>query len=516
MHQGAMYRAWRFGITCTALLTLISCGTADSPTALQSSVVRSVVPDIAFDSLPPRGGVKPVLDQYIVTLASSEKNVKDAAQELMKGAGGAVVMTYTAAINGFAGRIPEQALEALRHNPRVAAIETDQLVAADAGPASAIPWGLDRLDQTKLPLDGRFAATATGAGVNAYIVDTGILPTHVEFVGRSGAGFSMIDDGNGTVDCYGHGSHVAGTLGGSSVGVAPGVTFHALRVHDCSGAGTVSTVLGALDWILNNGVLPGVVNMSLGTTDGPSAVLDSASRSLVGRGFTVVASAGNKAADACNQSPAHEPLVLTVAASDKYDAQATYSNYGTCVDLYAPGSGVRSAWSLSDTTYVVISGTSMASPHVAGAAALYLEKHPTATPLEVSQFLTGTATQGALSAVGAGSPNRLLFVSASGTTEPAPLPPPPPSSTNQEPVASFTYSCGKGSLRCAFDASGSTDDVGIVSYSWHFGDTSAGVTTTQPKTAYKFGASRTYIITLTVADAGGLTSSTSMSIQVGR
>jgi subtilisin family serine protease len=236
-----------------------------------------------------------------------------------------------------------------------------------------------------------------------------------------------------------------------------------------------------------------------------------------------VVAAGNFFKDACNFSPGGEPSALTVAASNQYDAQDTYSNYGTCVDLDAPGSSIRSAWRNTDTTYVSMTGTSMASPHVAGAAALYLETHPTALPAEVKSAILSTATQGILTATGPGTPNRLLYtatlsVAPPPSSEPPPStsPPPSPPPANAAPTASFTYSCARGSMRCAFDASRSRDDVGIVSYSWNFGDGLPGTTTTQPKIAYKYIVGRSYIVTLTVADAGGLTSSSSMSINVGR
>jgi subtilisin family serine protease len=304
-----------------------------------------------------------------------------------------------------ASNITDGALDRLRTAPGVAYVEADQLVSvSDAG------WGLDRIDQRDLPLNSSYLPAARGAGVTAYIVDTGIRATHHQFGGRVGAGYSAIDDGRGTDDCHGHGTHVAGTVGGATYGVAARVTLRPVRVLGCDGSGTMSGVIGGIDWAISNHSSgdPAVMNMSLGGD--ASSAIDSAVDAAVADGITVVVAAGNDNADACQDSPARAPRAITVGATTSSDARASFSNRGSCVDLFAPGSSIVSAGIASDTASRTMSGTSMASPHVAGAAAVYLGTHPGSTPAQVTAALLGQATVGKLTGVGAGSPNRLLFV----------------------------------------------------------------------------------------------------------
>jgi subtilisin family serine protease len=272
-------------------------------------------------------------------------------------------------------------------------------------------WGIDRIDQRDLPLSTTFSYVNTGLGVTAYIVDTGIRLSHTQFTGRVSSGYDAIDGGSAD-DCNGHGTHVAGTVGGTTVGVAKGVSLVAVRVLDCGGSGTWSGVVAGVDWVAANAVKPAVANMSLG--GGASTTLDDAVARAINAGVTFVVAAGNgntggKAQPACNYSPARVPAAITVGATGSTDAKASYSNYGTCVDIFAPGNSILSAWYTSDTAGNTISGTSMASPHVAGVAALYLQSNGAASPATVSNALTSGATVGKVTNAGTGSPNRLLF-----------------------------------------------------------------------------------------------------------
>nr|P80146.3 RecName: Full=Extracellular serine proteinase; Flags: Precursor [Thermus sp. Rt41A]AAA82980.2 serine proteinase [Thermus sp. Rt41A] len=320
--------------------------------------------------------------------------------------GARVDKVYTAALRGVAVEVPDQELARLRQDPRVAYIEADQEVRAFAVQSPAT-WGLDRIDQRTLPLDGRYTYTATGAGVHAYVVDTGILLSHQEFTGRIGKGYDAITPGGSAQDCNGHGTHVAGTIGGTTYGVAKGVTLHPVRVLDCNGSGSNSSVIAGLDWVTQNHVKPAVINMSLG--GGASTALDTAVMNAINAGVTVVVAAGNDNRDACFYSPARVTAAITVGATTSTDYRASFSNYGRCLDLFAPGQSITSAWYTSSTATNTISGTSMATPHVTGAAALYLQWYPTATPSQVASALLYYATPNVVKNAGRYSPNLLLY-----------------------------------------------------------------------------------------------------------
>jgi subtilisin family serine protease len=318
---------------------------------------------------------------------------------------------YTTAVNGFAAELNQGQLNALQHNPNVAYIEQDQPVTASTLQAGAT-WGLDRIDQQNLPLSTTFSYLNTGVGVRAYIVDTGILLTHTDFAGRATTGYDAVTAGGTATDCNGHGTHVAGTVGGTLHGVAKAVSLVAVRVLGCNGSGTNAGVIAGVDWVANNHVKPAVANMSLG--GGASTTLDNAVKNAIAQGVPFAVAAGNGnifgiAQNACNSSPARVPEAITVGATEKTDKKASYSNFGTCVDIFAPGSGITSAWYTSPTATNTISGTSMASPHVAGVAALYLQSNPTATPAGVASALIAGATLNKVTSPGTGSPNRLLF-----------------------------------------------------------------------------------------------------------
>jgi subtilisin family serine protease len=344
---------------------------------------------------------KAIADQYIVVLKDGPSSNAGAVAQAV---GAQPKYVYSAALNGFAATLNQGQLKALQNNPNVAYIEQDAEVSIVQ---SSIPWGLDRIDQRYLPLDGRYNAGTTASNVTAYIIDTGIYTAHTSFGGRA---TNVYDAFGGTGnDCNGHGTHVAGTVGGATYGVARGVRLRGVRVLDCNGSGSFSGVIAGMDYVANNAVKPAVANMSLG--GGANTSVNNAATNMVNRGITVAVSAGNSNANACNYSPASASGVLTVAASDINDNKASFSNYGSCVELYAPGVNILSAWIGSTTATRTISGTSMASPHVAGVAALYLAGNPTASPATVNSWIINNATPNVIIGNPSGTPNRLLYKS---------------------------------------------------------------------------------------------------------
>lgn len=353
-----------------------------------------------------------IKNQYIVILNKDVGSSNEFAQGIAKQHGGKVLQTYDAVLKGFAIYLPDVAgtafVEAMKKNPKVVSVENDTIMKIDATTQSNPDWGLDRIDQKNLPLDSAYSYLQTGSGTTAYIVDTVILSTHQQFSGRVLSGYTAISDGNGTNDCHGHGTHVAGTVGGSTYGVAKNVSLVPIRILGCDGSGASSNVIAGLDWILKNGKKPAVVNMSLGGEANTS--LDSAVENLFNNGYVMVVAAGNSNTDACSTSPARVSKAITVAATDSTDTRASYSNYGSCVDIFAPGSQINSSWIGSNTATKVLNGTSMATPHVVGVVAEMLQSTPTATPQTISNNLLNQASNNVVKNP-SGSPNRLLYKS---------------------------------------------------------------------------------------------------------
>ncbi|GAB7036722.1 MULTISPECIES: S8 family peptidase [Catenuloplanes] len=354
-------------------------------------------------------GAEVVPDSYVVVLEDGAS-----AADLAKRHGATVRDTYEHAVHGFAATMSAAQARRLAAAPGVAYVQPNVIHTVRATQPNPPSWGLDRIDQRNRPVDASYTYGTTASSVTAYIIDTGIRTTHGDFGGRAVSGFDAVDGGTAD-DCNGHGTHVAGTVGGTAYGVAKGVSLVAVRVLDCEGSGTTAQVVAGIDWVTANADGPSVANMSLG--GGADTVLDDAVRRSIAGGVTYSIAAGNGflgiiALDACTQSPARVAEALTVSATDSSDRKSSWANRGTCVDLFAPGINITSAWSTNDTATSTISGTSMAAPHVAGAAALYLESNPAATPAQVNAAVIAATTPGVVVSPGTGSPNRLLYTGA--------------------------------------------------------------------------------------------------------
>jgi subtilisin family serine protease len=353
-----------------------------------------------------RSGVQVGEEDFIVVFQPSVSKVLPVALEQAARFGIEVSYVYEHALQGYAGKLPPGLAQILASDSRVALIEPDGVMSIDTTQSPAT-WGLDRVDQRPLPLSNSFTYNNAGAGVKAYIIDTGIRFSHSEFGGRATSGRDTVDGGSAD-DCHGHGTHVAGTVGGSTYGVAKAVSLVAVRVLNCSGSGTTSGVIAGVDWVTGNHLAgqPAVANMSLG--GGASAALDTAVRNSIADGVSYAIAAGNSNANACNYSPARVAEAMTIGATDQSDRRASFSNRGSCIDWFAPGVGITSAWWTSNTATNTISGTSMATPHTAGVGALSLQSSPTASPATVRSALFANTTKDIVTSARSAN-NDLLF-----------------------------------------------------------------------------------------------------------
>lgn len=470
------------------LLAAVTAACADRPAPTASAGdLRPALAAATTDDIIP--------GSYIIMFRNGTTDAPGLSARLAAQNGGKLHRVYSHALQGFAASLPASAAEALRRNPNVLSIEPDRLVRG-ATLQDGATWGLDRIDQDSLPLNSTYSYELTGNGVTAYILDSGINYSHQEFSDRVSFGYDAIGDGFNGNDCNGHGTHVAGTVGGTTYGVAKKVRLVSVRVLDCGGSGRTSGVIAAVDWVTANHVKPAVANMSV--TSGASAALDTAVNRSIRAGITYVAAAGNAGRNACNYSPARVPAAITVGASDRFDRAPGWSNYGSCIDLFAPGADIESATWDNDFGVALLSGTSMSAPHVAGVAALFVEANGSATPQQVRDAIYEQTVKGIVREAYSVN-NHLLRTKFTNLT-------PPP---NAVPTAQFTYACDL--LTCWFQDNSTDSDGQVTSWQWAFGD---GQSSTAAFSGHTYATGGTYTVTLSVTDNVGATSSTSQVITV--
>ena len=460
-------------------------------------------------------GAAVVPGSYVVTLrATAASTVDSIASSLTSRYGGTLGFVYHSALQGFSVKnLSARDAARLGKDVQVAAIQPDYKYTIQSTQTPAT-WGLDRIDQHNLPLDNRYTYTADGAGVHAYDIDSGVRFTHNDFKNPNGTsrlsfGTDTVGDGQNGNDCQGHGTHTAGTIGSNTWGVAKRVQIVVVRVLDCSGSGSSAGITAGLDWIVANAIKPAVANMSIGSMSGiTDAAIDAGVNRVYNSGITISVAAGNgvgngvAATNACNSSPSDVPNAITVSATDNTDTKPVWANFGKCVDLFAPGLNVMSTYNTSDDASALDSGTSMAAPHVTGAAAAWLSSHTTATPAQVTNALVSNTTYGVVKSPGLQSPNKLLYTGFITGGTPSDLP----------PTANFTSSCSSTNTTCSFTDSSSDPDGTVTSRSWAFGD---GGTSTATSPSHTYATAGTYTVTLTVTDNAGLTGSKSSTVAAG-
>ena len=445
------------------------------------------------------GGPNAIPGSYIVVFKESavrSHGLSTLTNAMAGKAAAKVERRYVAALHGFAGTMSQTAARRLAADPDVAYVAQNHTVHLLADQPNPPSWGLDRLDQRDLPLNSDYHYDVTGSNVTAYVIDTGIRVGHQTFGGRAGWGTNTTGDGNNT-DCNGHGTHVAGTIGGSQYGVAKGVHLVAVKVLDCSGSGSFAGVAQGIDYVTAQHAAgaPAAANMSLGA-QGSDTTTENAVRNSIADGVTYAIASGNSNADACSFTPARVAEAITVNASDINDARASFSNFGTCTDIFAPGVNITSSWNTSDTATNTISGTSMATPHVAGGAALYLSANPSASPATVQQALKDNATLNHVTNPGTGSPNRLLYTLSGATGSPV-LSNPGNRTGTVGTATSLQMSASGGAAPYTWSATGLPTGLSI--------NTSSGLISGTPSTA------GTFTVTVTATDTANATGSTTFT-----